>query len=96
MARLKTASTPLPLPPEPDLTCWPRNVTAQQGAQLVTHYFFPISPRTLRERWGLPWCLVNHKATTSTRGVLSAAQRRFDEAPISRVEADPESAATAA
>ena len=55
----------------------------QRGAELVTRYFFPISPRTL-EAWPLDWLQVNAKATCATAELFAVAQAKLDAAPLTR------------
>ncbi|HEY0419593.1 MAG TPA: hypothetical protein VGC80_08745 [Acetobacteraceae bacterium] len=69
--------------PEPDLTDLPRRVDRRCGAELVTRYFFPISPRTL-EAWPLDWLQVNAKATCATVELFAVAQAKLDAAPLTR------------
>ncbi|WP_043367500.1 hypothetical protein [Belnapia sp. F-4-1] len=64
---------PPPAPPTPDLSQLPVNVDRKTAADLVTHYFFQISPRTL-ERWPVPAVVVNGKAMSPTAAILAHAQ----------------------
>jgi hypothetical protein len=75
----------LVLPPALDLDSLPQQITAPTAAEIHTHYYGPMSPRTPRERWPeLEWRLVNGRYVTSTRGFIAASQRRFDAAPVVR------------
>lgn len=69
-----------PLPPEPDLNLLPRRVNRRIGAALVTHYFFPVSRRTL-EAWPLEWRRVNGQATCKTAELFDQAEAKLNAAP---------------
>jgi hypothetical protein len=57
----------------------PVRVDRRVGAAVVTHYYFPVSDRTL-ERWPLTWINVNGKATTDTRTLLEVAEAKLKAA----------------
>jgi hypothetical protein len=57
----------------------PRRMDRQTAAILISHQFFPVSPRTL-ERWPLTWRRVNGRALVETVEILDEAQRRLDAA----------------
>ena len=61
----------------------PARVDKQRGAELIGHYFFPVSPRTL-ERWPIAWQLIKGHSLAKTTELLSEAQRRVDAAPAIR------------
>jgi hypothetical protein len=66
--------------PEPDFADLPRRVDRRRGAELVTQFFFPISPRTL-ERWPLTGRVVNGRLVFSTADLFAIARQRIDAAP---------------
>ena len=70
------------LGPELDPDQLPRNGTPDQLADIHRKYFGPISPVSIRERWGLPWRLVNGRLVSEVRPFLAEAQRRYDAAPV--------------
>jgi hypothetical protein len=63
------------------LTRLPVNVNRQIGAELITRYFFPISPRSL-EVWPLPTKRVNGKAIMQTANLFEIAFARLSSAPV--------------
>jgi hypothetical protein len=65
-----------------DLTALPQYGTADLCAEIHTQFFGPISPRTIRERWGLDWRVINGRAVTDIPIFVAEAQCRFDAAPI--------------
>jgi hypothetical protein len=65
--------------PRPDLSNLPANVDRKVGAELVTRYYFPTSPRSL-ERWPVPVVVVNGKAIGSTAAYFAHAQSLLDAA----------------
>lgn len=78
MPRPISNPTTLPLPPQPDFDLWPRNITSQQAALLVSHYFGPQSARTIREHWPLVWTDFGGRGVTPAVGVFAVAQHRLD------------------
>jgi hypothetical protein len=75
---------PLVLPPEPDAEALPRFITDRQCEQAHCRWYGPAGARTIREKWGLDWLIVNARAVASSRQFLAEAQRRFDAAPVAR------------
>lgn len=69
------------IPHDLDPAKMPRIGTAELCAQIHTAHFGPISPRTIRERWGLTWRIINGRAVTDVIVFVTEAQRRFDDAP---------------
>jgi hypothetical protein len=67
--------------PTPDFANLPVNVDRKVGADLITKFYFPVSPRSL-ERWPLPWRRVNGCAITPTAVLLEEARKRFEAAPV--------------
>ena len=61
----------------------PVRVNRKVGASIISHYLFPISPRTL-ERWPVSWRRLNGRALVETDELLSEAQRRVDAAACIR------------
>lgn len=59
----------------------PAYVDRPYGAELITKFYFPISPRTL-ERWPLETRRVNGRVVVSTRALLAEADQRFNAAPV--------------
>jgi hypothetical protein len=70
------------LGPELDPDQLPRNATPDQLADIHRKYFAPISPRSIRELWGLEWRLVNGRLVSGVTPFLAEAQRRYDTAPV--------------
>lgn len=64
----------------PDLSELPARVPRVAGAELVTKYYFQVSPRTL-ERWPIPWIVLNGRAHCETEALIAEAQRRLAKAP---------------
>jgi hypothetical protein len=64
----------------PDLSSLPRNVDRRAGAELVTRFFFPVSPRSL-EVWPLVWRHVNGKAVVATADLFAVAEAKLSAAP---------------
>lgn len=67
----------------PDMSAFsevPRRVDRKSGAELLTRYFFPVSPRSL-EVWPLTWRHVNGKAVCDTAELFAVAQAKLDAAP---------------
>lgn len=64
----------------PDLSTLPRNVDRRAGAELLTRFFFPVSPRSL-EVWPLTWRHVNGKAVVATAELFSVAEAKLSAAP---------------
>lgn len=68
------------LPREPDAAALPKRVTRKQAAQILTRYFFPISPRTL-EAVSLPYVsLPGMPALIETEALLAWAEERLASA----------------
>lgn len=62
----------------------PVRVTRRQGAEIISRFFFEISPRSL-ERWPLPVLRVNGKANIVTEALVTEARKRMAEAaPVMR------------
>jgi hypothetical protein len=74
--------TPISLPPDLAPEKLPPVGTAELCAQLHTPHFGPISPRTIRETWGLTWRIVNDRSVTDVPAFVAEARRRFDAAPV--------------
>lgn len=72
-----TAATLLTDPADANL---PRYVDRQRAAELVTHFYFRVSPRSL-ERWPLIGKVLNGRLTFPTADVLRIARERMDAAP---------------
>jgi hypothetical protein len=70
---LPPSDTPDPLPQ------LPLRVDRQQGARIVTHFFFPLASRSL-ERWPLNWIYINSRATCETAALFDEARRRLTAA----------------
>lgn len=68
------------LPDAPDLSRLPVRVNRNTGADLVTRYFFPVSPRSL-EVWPLTWRRVNGYAVCETAELFAVVQAKLDAAP---------------
>lgn len=64
----------------PDLSTLPRNVDRRAGAELITRFFFPVSPRSL-EVWPLVWRHVNGKAVVATADLFAVAEAKLSAAP---------------
>jgi hypothetical protein len=56
--------------------------TAELCAQLEHQQHGPISPRTIREAWGLEWRVINGRAVTHIPTFLAVAQSRFDASRV--------------
>lgn len=69
----------------PDISNLPTRVDRKTGSELVTHFFFPLSPRTL-EAWPLIWRHVNGKALCEVVELFAMAQAKLDAAPMTRGE----------
>ncbi len=67
--------------PIPDLSELPIRVPRPRAANLVTQFYFEISPRTL-ERWPLAWQRLNGKAHCSTAELFAVAEAKLTEAPV--------------
>ncbi|WP_426957995.1 hypothetical protein [Muricoccus radiodurans] len=78
---LSTNALPAPEPVEPDLSALPVNADRRKGAELVTRFYFPVSPRTI-ERWRLPSRVVGGKAIYSTAALLAYARGKMNAAPV--------------
>jgi hypothetical protein len=77
MARPHAKPSPLPLPPKPDLSVWPRRLIEQQCRLIAEHYCGPIGPRTIRNHWGLEWKVFNDRYTVDTGAFWAECQRRL-------------------
>jgi hypothetical protein len=75
MPRPQANPIQLHLPPEIDLDSLPRYIPAPQLKVVITHYFGPISDRTIRERWPLEWRIFNSRLVTDTRKAIAEAQK---------------------
>ena len=99
MARPLSNPIPIALPIDLDPAKLPAVGTAELCAQLHTPHFGPVSPRTIREQWGLTWRISNGRAVTDIAVFVAEARRRFDTArtvvgaPRTRVEQQPAEAA---
>jgi hypothetical protein len=69
--------------PSPNLLQLPVRVERATGAELVTRYFFKVSPRSL-ERWPVTWQYLNGKAHCETRELFHVAESMVAAAPILR------------
>ena len=63
---------------KPDLPL-PQYADKQTAAAIITHYYFPISPRTL-ERWPLIVRRPNKAAIYAVEELLSVAKQKFENA----------------
>ncbi len=81
--RAELLTTTVPPVAAPDLSTQPVRVDRRKGAELVTHRYFPVSPRTL-EAWPLDWLLVNGKATCLTADLFTVAEAKLAAAPLVR------------
>ena len=70
--------------PIPDLIKLPVRVDRETGAELLSRYFFRISPRSL-ERWPVAWRRLNGKAHVETRELFRIAEEMVAAAPAVRV-----------
>jgi hypothetical protein len=60
---------------------FPKYVTREKAAEIVSTYFFEQNPRTM-ERWrGLRWIILNRRASGETEALFRAAQERAAAAP---------------
>ena len=57
----------------------PQYADKQTAAAIITHFYFPISPRTL-ERWPLIVRRPNKVAIYAVEELLSVAKQKFDDA----------------
>jgi hypothetical protein len=64
----------------PDLTKLPVRVTREEGAALVTQFYFKVSPRSL-ERWPIAWRRLNGKAHGDTVDLFRHAEAVVAGAP---------------
>lgn len=64
----------------PDLTKLPVRVTREEGAELVTRFYFKVSPRSL-ERWPIAWRRLNGKAHGDTVDLFRHAEAVVANAP---------------
>ena len=81
MPRPSTKEEPLDLPENIEAAKLPCRASRQQLARIHSHFFGPISARTL-ENWPLVWHIVNGRAVGDVPAFLAEAQRRFDAAPV--------------
>ena len=63
---------------KPDLPL-PQYADKQTAAAIITHFYFPISPRTL-ERWPLIVRRPNKASIYAVDELLSVAKQKFDDA----------------
>ena len=66
-----------------DLSSLPVRVDRRAGADLITRYLFPVSPRTI-ESWCLTTRRVNGRAVYETRELLDHARAMLDASPAVR------------
>lgn len=78
---LKTALATTTAIPAPDFSALPVHVDRRQAAEIITRYFFPVSPRSL-ERWPVTVRHVNGRAISATAEYLDVARAKFDAAPV--------------
>jgi hypothetical protein len=64
----------------PDLNELPVRVDRETAANLLTKYYFRVSPRSL-ERWALAWRLVNGRAHCETAALFAIAESMLADAP---------------
>lgn len=64
----------------PDLAALPVRLDRKAAAELVTRFFFPISPRSL-EAAHLPVIYANGKALIETADLLDFARQKIEAAP---------------
>ena len=57
----------------------PQYADKQTAAAIITHFYFPISPRTL-ERWPLIVRRPNKAAIYAVEELLSVAKQKFENA----------------
>lgn len=63
-----------------DFNDLPVRVPRDVAAELITRFFFEISPRTL-ERWPLTWRRLNGKAHCETKELFAVADSMLGAAP---------------
>lgn len=80
-SNIKAARLAPAAPPVPDLSALPANVDRRQAAEIITQFYFPVSPRSL-ERWPVTVRHVNGKAITPIAEYLAQAHDKFDAAPV--------------
>lgn len=78
---LSSASTNLPQWLVEALAGQPIHVDRRKGAELVTQYLFPVSPRSL-EAWPLPTRHVNGRAIMATATLFVHAYTKMQAAPL--------------
>lgn len=61
-------------PRQPDLSTLPIRVPRDTAAELVTRFYFKVSPRSL-ERWPLAWRRLNGRAHCETAQLFDVAER---------------------
>jgi hypothetical protein len=66
--------------PLPELSELPVRVPRDKAAELVSRYFFEISPRTM-ERWPITWRRLNGKAHCETAELFARAEAVLGAAP---------------
>lgn len=67
-------------PSEPDTSKLPRRVTRHSAAELVSQFYFAVSPRTI-EKWPLRVRHLNGKVMLETAELFDYARRCVDAAP---------------
>ena len=78
------------LPSEPDPKRLPASLDRTGVARVVSHYFFPVSSRTI-EAWPLPYRVIAGRAVYRTAEVLAFARRLLESAPLIRGGRQPQS-----
>jgi len=68
-------------PALPDLSELPVRVPRDKGAELVTKYYFEVSPRSM-ERWPIGWRQVNGRAHGETAEIFAHAASMLAAAPV--------------
>ena len=63
----------------------PQYADKQTAAAIITHFYFPISPRTL-ERWPLIVRRPNKAAIYAVDELLAVAKQKFDDASAYKQE----------
>ena len=82
MPRPQSNPPALHLAPALDLDQLPTYATRETLAQIGTRYYFPISPRTIRERWPLIWYEANGRLVARVADFVAEAQKRLDDARV--------------
>lgn len=68
---------------EIDVARLPPRVNRRAAAKIVSHLFFPVSPRSI-EAWPLAVRRINNHALIETKELLAVAQAKLDAAPVIR------------